>query len=85
MHSPESDCSEESSCYLTGNSGDSEPEFAPFDETIKPLASFEEIAECEESIRLYSHGVVFVNFYIVWKSLGSVEQYKTHAKTLPCM
>ena len=50
MSSSDSDCSEESSCYLTANSGDSEPEFSPFDDTIEPLASAEEIAQYEDSI-----------------------------------
>ena len=50
MYSSESDCSEELSCYLTANYGDSEAEFSPFDDTIEPLASAEEIAVYEESI-----------------------------------
>lgn len=49
MYSSESDCSDESSCYLTANSADSEPEFSPFDGTVEPLASPEEIAEYEEN------------------------------------
>ena len=61
MYSSESVCSEESSCYLTANSGDSEPEFSPFDDTIEPLASAEEIVDYEESIRLYAQGVVSAN------------------------
>jgi hypothetical protein len=48
MSSSDSDCSEESSCYFTANSGDSESEFSPFDDTIEPLASAEEIAQYEE-------------------------------------
>ena len=43
MSSSDSDCSEESSCYLMANSSDSEPEFSP-------LASAEEIAQYEDSI-----------------------------------
>ena len=61
MYSSESVCSEESSCYLTANSGDSEPEFSPFDDTIEPIASAEEIVDSEESIRLNAHGVVSAN------------------------
>ena len=60
MYSSESDCSEES-CYLTANSGDSEPEFSPFDNTTEPLASAEEITDYEGSIRLCAHGVVFAS------------------------
>ena len=50
MSSPDSNCSEQSSCYLTANSGDFETEFSPFDDTIEPLASAEEIAQYEDSI-----------------------------------
>ena len=50
MSSSDSDCSEESSCYLTANPGDSEPDFSLFDDTVEPLASAEEIAQYEDSI-----------------------------------
>ena len=50
MSSSNSDCFEECSCYLTASSGDSEPEFSLFDDTIEPLASAEEFAQYEDSV-----------------------------------
>ena len=57
--SSESSCSSvsrsetESSCgssvYHTANSEEYESEFQPYDDSVEPLASVEEIAQCEET------------------------------------
>ena len=47
--SSDTDSSVNSSVYMTANSGESDNEFSPFDDTIEPLASPEEVAEYEKA------------------------------------
>ena len=53
--SSDTDSSVNSSVYMTANSGESDNEFSPFDDTIELLASPEEVAEYEEAAAEEEH------------------------------